>query len=293
MNAGTRNVDPSRAVAVILQHAETSALMGVDFVPCYLEGPEQASIGRDVSHSDDGSTTSGAVAAASLHSEASEAVHPRESGGTADATRESNRAKLELVRERYVADAPHKQFNTTFKNLVFGDGNPSARLMFVGEAPGADEDECGRPFVGRAGQLLDKMIVAMGLRREDVYIANVLKTRPPNNETPTPTEVALCAPYLFDQIDAVGPEVIVTLGLPATKAVLATTIPDVEQRTMGSMRSIWSEFKHPKTGRMVPVMPTYHPAYVLRNYTDETRGKVWSDLKKVVERLGLSTRKRG
>lgn len=280
---------------MIIQHAETSALMGVDFVPCYSADSGQASLARDVdvAHPAELGMVSKTGLKTSPKATASAADPALASSSEAGARRSENRAKLDLVLKRYTADAPHKQFNTTFKNLVFGDGDPAARLMFVGEAPGADEDECGRPFVGRAGQLLDKMIVAMGLRREDVYIANVLKTRPPNNETPTPTEVALCAPYLFDQIDAVGPEVIVTLGLPATKAVLSTTIPDVEQRTMGSMRSIWSEFKHPASGRIVAVMPTYHPAYVLRNYTDETRAKVWSDLKKVVERLGLATAKNG
>jgi DNA polymerase len=205
-------------------------------------------------------------------------------------------AKLDAIRERYIADAPHQHFNTTFTNIVFGEGDPCARLMFIGEAPGEDEDLSGRPFVGRAGQLLEKMINAMGLARADVYIANVLKTRPPGNATPTPEEADLCKPYLFDQIEAIRPEAIVTLGLPATKLILATTVADADSRTMASMRSIWAEFKHPSSTNpdgsavTVPVMPTYHPAYVLRNYTDETRAKVWSDLKKVMDKLGLGAK---
>jgi DNA polymerase len=154
--------------------------------------------------------------------------------------------------------------------------------MFIGEAPGEEEDRTGRPFVGRAGQLLDKMITAMGLKREQVYIANVLKTRPPNNATPTIEESLLCAPYLFEQIEIIGPEVIVTLGLPATRLILNST------EAMGRLRARWGSFRDP-SGRDIPVMPTYHPAYLLRNYTPQERAKVWSDLKLVMDRLGLST----
>jgi DNA polymerase len=154
--------------------------------------------------------------------------------------------------------------------------------MFVGEAPGAEEDRCGRPFVGRSGQLLEKMIQAMGLSREQVYIANVLKTRPPDNATPTFEEVRLCAPYLFEQIGIVGPEVIVTLGLPATRALLNTT------ESMSRLRGQWATFSPPPPyARPIAVMPTYHPAFLLRSYTAENRAKVWSDLRTAMERLGL------
>ncbi len=191
---------------------------------------------------------------------------------------------LEKVRERYLADAPHKAFGYSFNKLVFGEGDPRARLMFIGEAPGADEDRTGRPFVGRAGALLNNMIKAMGLRRQDVYIANVLKVRPPNNATPTHEERAASAPYLFDQIAAIMPEVIVTLGLPASQVVLGSDMP------MGKLRNNWAEFTHPDTKRFpglaIPVMPTYHPAYLLRAYTAENRNMVWADLKKAMEKLG-------
>ncbi|MFN4241915.1 MAG: uracil-DNA glycosylase [Tepidisphaerales bacterium] len=158
---------------------------------------------------------------------------------------------------------------------VFGEGDVDAALMFVGEAPGENEDLQGRPFVGRAGELLDKQIAAMGLRREQVYIANVLKCRPPGNRAPAPEETVACTPYLKLQIDVVRPRVIVTLGLPATQYLLRTKAP------MGRLRGQWHSY------RGIDVMPTYHPAYVLRNYTPETRRMVWSDLQKVMDKLGL------
>lgn len=188
--------------------------------------------------------------------------------------------KLEAIRKRYIEDAPHQHFVTDHHSIVFGDGDPCARLMFIGEAPGADEDRVGKPFVGRAGQLLEKMIVAMGLTRQQVYIANVLKTRPPNNATPTLEEAQLCAPYLFDQVVAVSPLVIVTLGLPATRLVLKTDL------SMSALRGRWASFTH--KGVTVPVMPTYHPAFLLRSYTPENRGKVWSDLQQAMSKLGMS-----
>lgn len=197
-------------------------------------------------------------------------------------------AQLKALEERYIADEPHRDFDTDHHCVVFGDGNPNARLMFVGEAPGAEEDRLGRPFVGPAGQLLDKMIAAMGLSRSDVYICNVLKVRPRNNATPTPEQAHRSAPYLHEQIRIVSPEAIVTLGLPATHLLLGVT------DAMRDLRGRWAEFtpeltvlltrtKHPP----IPVMPTYHPAYLLRSPTPENRGKVWADLKLVMERLGL------
>lgn len=194
--------------------------------------------------------------------------------------RDGNERLLAALRTRYEADAPHKNFDTTFNNIVFGEGDPAARLCFVGEAPGEDEDKTGRPFVGRAGQLLDKMIVAMGIRREDVYICNVLKTRPPGNRTPTTDEVTACKPYLLEQLAIVRPEVIVGLGLSATHALLDTVDP------MSRLRGRWWSIQDSR-GREIPFMPTYHPAFLLRSYTDENRAKVWADLKMVMERLGL------
>jgi len=195
-------------------------------------------------------------------------------------TRERAQRLLDELRQRYEREAPHAPFIQSFTNIVFGEGDPRARLMFIGEAPGEQEDLTGRPFVGRAGDLLQRMITAMGLTRESVYIANVLKVRPPNNATPTLEEAEASAPFLYEQIDIVRPEAIVTLGLPATRLILQST------SSMSSLRGLWASFNTP-SGHAVPVMPTYHPAFLLRAYTTENRAKVWSDLLKVVERLGL------
>ena len=153
--------------------------------------------------------------------------------------------------------------------------------MFVGEAPGETEDQLGRPFVGRAGQKLDEMIKAMGMSRDDVYIANVLKSRPPDNRTPLPTEVERCAPFLAAQLRIIRPEVIVSLGGPATKFLLGV------DTGITKLRGQWASWVPPgdTEAAPVPVMPTYHPAYLLRNYTPKTRGEVWSDLKQVMDRL--------
>lgn len=158
-------------------------------------------------------------------------------------------------------------------NLVFGVGNPQARLMFVGEGPGADEDARGEPFVGRAGQKLNDMISAMKLTRPDVYIANVVKCRPPENRAPLEDEVATCSPYLFRQIEAIRPRVIVTLGSPAVQTLLGTKVG------ITKLRGTWHEF------RGIPVMPTFHPAYLLRAYTPENRRLVWSDLQAAKQRM--------
>lgn len=164
-------------------------------------------------------------------------------------------------------------------NTVFGEGNPDAQVFFIGEGPGANEDEQGRPFVGRAGQLLDKMIESMGLRREDVFIANIVKCRPPGNRAPVPDEIAACTPYLERQLEIVRPKVIVTLGLPATQYMLKTKMP------MRKLRGQWH------TWRGIKLMPTFHPAYILRFYTPEVRGTVWGDLQQVMAELGLSPRR--
>jgi DNA polymerase len=165
---------------------------------------------------------------------------------------------------------------------VFGEGDPAARLVFIGEGPGHDEDVSGRPFVGRAGELLGKMISAMGLSREQVYICNIVKCRPPNNRNPMPEEVQTCWPYLVRQLEIIRPEVIVTIGNPATKAILDTTVGITKMR--GSFVPL------PELGQGlagIPVMPTFHPAYVLRQYTPANRRAVWSDLQKVMDLLNL------
>lgn len=263
---------------LVAQHAATARLMGVDFVPVYRR-VGSAGVVASIGPADAAAPEPGAPGGpGDVASRATPAQSPAE--GQRD--RASAQARLDAIRARYEADSPHRAFSQHSGRIVFGEGDPAARLMFIGEAPGAEEDRTGRPFVGRAGQLLDRMIVAMGLRREDVYIANVLKTRPPDNATPTIEEAEACKPYLFDQIEAVAPEAIVTLGLPATRTVLGTS------DSMGRLRGHWAPFTHPTTGFTRPVMPTFHPAFLLRQYTDENRAKVWSDLRQVMERLGLT-----
>ncbi len=163
----------------------------------------------------------------------------------------------------------------TAKSLCFYRGRPDARLMIIGEAPGREEDLAGKPFVGRAGQLLDKMLAAIGLREDDVHITNVVYWRPPGNRTPTPQEVQICRPFLERQIELVGPDVVMTLGGPAATAVLG--IEGGIMRTRGR----WRELEI--AGRKVPAMPTLHPAYLLR--TAIAKRLAWRDLLAIQERL--------
>ncbi len=161
------------------------------------------------------------------------------------------------------------------KQIVFGVGNPQAKLMFVGEAPGADEDLQGEPFVGRAGQLLTKIIESIQLAREDVYIANVLKCRPPNNRNPEPDEVATCRPFLFRQIDAIRPKVIVALGTFAAHALLEVDTP------ISRLRGRVHDFRGG-----IMLVPTFHPAFLLRS--PDRKRDVWEDMKKVRALLSAS-----
>lgn len=156
-------------------------------------------------------------------------------------------------------------------HIVFGVGNPEARLMFVGEGPGRDEDRQGEPFVGRAGQLLNKIIEAMGMKREDVYIGNIVKCRPPENRAPLPDEAATCMPFLERQIVAVKPQVIVCLGSVAMQYLLGT------ERKISTIRGLWQDYQG------IRVMPTYHPAFLLRN--PNMKRPVWEDMQKVMEYL--------
>ena len=181
-------------------------------------------------------------------------------------------AELARIEARARACVLCKELSRCRTSVVFGSGSPRAEIMFVGEAPGRDEDLQGEPFVGRAGELLTKIITAMGCRREDVYIANVLKCRPPENRTPLPHEVENCLPYLISQIELIRPKVIVGLGATAVRALL-----DVELG-ITKMRGHWYTF------RDIPIMPTFHPAYLLRN--PAAKKEVWDDMKAVLERLG-------
>jgi DNA polymerase len=171
------------------------------------------------------------------------------------------------------------KLHSTRNKIVFGDGNPKAQLIFVGEGPGADEDAQGLPFVGRAGKLLTQMIEAMGLQRRDVYICNVVKCRPPGNRQPEPDEVAACSPFLFRQLDSIRPKVIVCLGATAFQTLLQTN------RSISHFRGQWLDYRGYK------MLPTYHPAYLLRN--PAAKADVWKDLQKVMAELGLEIKKKG
>ena len=185
--------------------------------------------------------------------------------------------KLASLRERHAAECPHCTSAKDHTNLVFGEGDPQAGLMFVGEAPGANEDRLGRPFVGQAGQKLDEMIAAMGFKREEVYIANVLKSRPLNNRTPLRSEGEACGAWLAAQIAIIRPDAIVALDGPAAKLLLDTEVG------ITRLRGAWGSLE--VGGLEIPVMPTYHPAYVLRQYTPQVRREVWEDLQQVMERI--------
>ena len=185
------------------------------------------------------------------------------------------------LRARALACVKCPRLASSRKTVVFGVGNPEA-LMFVGEAPGAEEDEQGEPFVGRAGELLTKIIQATGLQRGDVYIANILKCRPDTpgqasgNRKPTPEEMATCIPYLHEQIDLIRPKVLVALGATAVDGLLGKTIG------ITKLRGSW------RTYRGIPLMPTYHPAYLLRTQAMTDKRKVWEDMLAVMEKLGMT-----
>jgi DNA polymerase len=190
-------------------------------------------------------------------------------------------AAFTALRERALACIKCPSLASSRKNVVFGVGNLEAKLMFVGEAPGADEDEQGEPFVGKAGQLLTKIIETTGLSRSDVYIANILKCRPDTpgqsagNRKPTPQEMQTCIPFLHEQIDLIRPQVIVALGATAVEGLLGKTLG------ITKLRGNW------QTYRGTPLMPTYHPAYLLRNQSLSEKRRVWEDMLAVMEKLAM------
>lgn len=190
-------------------------------------------------------------------------------------TASTKAALLEAVRQEALS-CRRCELSKTRTNVVFGSGNPDANILFIGEAPGYNEDVQGLPFVGDAGRLLDKILHAMGLSRSEVYIANILKCRPPGNRNPNPEEIMSCYPYLLRQIDSIKPKVIVALGYVAAKTLLKT------KRAMGQLRGNFYDFRN------TVVLPTYHPAYLLRNPADKK--KVWEDMQRVLRYLKTGER---
>jgi DNA polymerase len=186
---------------------------------------------------------------------------------------------LEEIREE-IGDCTHCKLHTGRKNIVFGEGNPKAVIVFVGEGPGFEEDQQGRPFVGEAGQLLTDIIEkGMKIKRAEVYICNIVKCRPPGNRNPEPDEVESCIGFVKKQIRAINPKVIVTLGNVPTQNLLGT------KQGITKIRGTWQTYEG------IPVMPTFHPAYLLRSPGE--KGKVWSDIKLVLEKLGMRIEKQG
>ena len=239
--------------ASVRQQLETDQLLGLREVP--IANEVAASLGRGAS------VASGSSAAASTEQQ----------------------AQLQELDESQVVDCKKCQLCETRTRTVFGQGSANARLVFVGEAPGYEEDQKGLAFVGRAGQLLTKMILAMGLKREDVFICNVLKCRPPNNRTPAADEIASCSPYLFEQLQIIQPEIVCALGAPAAQTLLGT------KEAIGRLRGRFHDFYTsgaPMIGDPVPLMPTYHPAYLLRSPGEKK--KTWADLQLIMAKLGLS-----
>ena len=180
------------------------------------------------------------------------------------------RPTLQQVREE-LGECTRCKLHTGRTQIVFGVGNPQAKLVFVGEAPGADEDAQGEPFVGRAGQLLTKIIQAMGMQREDVYICNIIKCRPPNNRTPESDEILACQPFLLKQLRAIGPQFVCALGGPAAQTLLQTKEP------ISRLRGKFYDFHG------IPLLPTFHPAYLLRN--PHEKKTVWEDMKLLLQKM--------
>lgn len=209
---------------------------------------------------------------------------------TADLPDDQRRDYLAELDRRFVRSCVACRLHALGRSrTVFGVGTVRPRIVFIGEGPGADEDRIGEPFVGRAGQLLTRMIAAMTLTRDQVYIANVIKCRPPENRTPQDDEMQSCAPYLYRQLSVLRPEVIVALGRPAAQTLLATTTP------IGRLRGQFHDFPPPPLAHLgLPtcrLMPTFHPAYLLR--APDEKAKAWEDLKQVMALLGIPIPRRG
>jgi len=249
-----------RPQRVLRQHVDTDRLLGVDAVPMGVVRPAN-------------------VPPITSPQSASSAppIRPPRPTPAASIDVGDKLAVLQALDENEVRGCMRCELHVGRSQTVFGEGDANADLMIVGEGPGADEDRTGRPFVGRAGELLTKQIGAMGLSREQVYIANVVKCRPPNNRTPTPAEAATCGDYLRRQIEIIRPQVILTVGGPAAKLLLGT------DTGITRLRGQWHTY--PAVDPAIPVMPTFHPAYLLRSYTKENRAKVWNDLQQVMQRL--------
>lgn len=264
---GDMGLPPDQIRGSLERYLEIDRLLGIDSAPLSPRPPRHAQLsGKHPPAAASPGRDKPVVALQALSPE--ELLRRQEALKTLDAGQVKGCMKCRLSRTR--------------TQTVFGQGNPAARLVFVGEGPGADEDAQGLAFVGRAGQLLTRMIEAMGLTRDQVFICNIVKCRPPENRTPAPDEISACWPYLEEQLRIITPEVIVALGKPATQTLLGTT------EGIGRLRGHWHEFflsGSPMIGPATPLMPTFHPAYLLRD--PGKKPQAWSDLQMVMARLGL------
>jgi|CXWL01.1.fsa_nt_gi DNA polymerase len=258
----------SEPISALHQQLRTDLLLGLRFLPMSPRAMEViARLGSPVSQETESRQTNNRIVSTGPVSAADVATRQKRLV-TLDETQVRSCRKCGLCQSR--------------TQTVFGQGSAVARVVFVGEGPGFEEDKQGLAFVGPAGQLLTKMIGAMGLTRDEVYICNVVKCRPPQNRTPTPEEIQACNPYLREQLEIIAPEMIVSLGAPASQTLLNTGI------TIGRLRGRFHDYYlsgQPGVGPVVPVMPTYHPAYLLRTPGD--KGKTWDDLKMVMAALKL------
>ena len=296
-------MDTARAQRILRQHLLTDHLFGVNTVPTSGSSVTPAAISSESLSS--ASPPAPPVPQASASQRSRESFHlqaPSPVAVTHDLTHAgesvwakitipnaAGNASLNTDEKQQLLDQMNQLEVTTCKQCdlcqgrtqtVFGEGSVKADLMFIGEGPGRDEDQQGRPLVGKPGELLGKMIVAMGFKQEEVYIANVVKCRPPNNRTPALSQVQACGEYLLRQIAIIQPKVIVTLGGPAANLLLDTP------EGITKIRGNWHSFDALKPdGPSIDVMPTFHPAYLLRSYTKDNREKVWKDLQAVISRL--------
>ncbi|MEM7576693.1 MAG: uracil-DNA glycosylase [Planctomycetota bacterium] len=277
-------MDPARARRLLAQHLRTDQLLGLDAVPIHPapNHPEQPTLIQQPAGHDRGPKTQAPPRPAST---------PRLTPAPPPIEIDPSLPKAEALaqlREHLATNEAVLAKLLPGTQLVFGEGDPDAEIMFIGEGAGADEARTGRPFVGKAGQLLDQMIKAMGLSREGVYITNVVHFQPPGNRVPTPDEVDLGWPYMIGQVQIVKPKVIVAVGGTSAKALLNTTTG------ITRLRGQWHTFDAVQIdGQGIPLMPTFHPAFLLRSYTRENRSKVWNDLLAVLAQLGKEAPKRG
>jgi uracil-DNA glycosylase family 4 len=263
-----RELEPSRLMETELAVESTPAFVASTYLP-QSELREEMSVRKS------------AVVTNAIEDNIFEILTPKPEHGVSDPV-----AALKLIRED-LGDCTRCKLHKGRTKVVFGVGNPRAELMFVGEGPGADEDAQGEPFVGRAGQLLNNMIKAMGLRREDVYIANIVKCRPPGNRQPERDEAETCSPFLMRQISVIKPKVLVALGATAAKNLLAMNAP------MTELRGRWYDFKPVGSDRSWPgarLAVTYHPAFLLRD--PRQKGEAWKDLQMVMKYLGIEPPKK-